>query len=118
MTDIERLQIRLGLEADQDVDLLNELLVSSESAIMARRFPFKWTIPPDFPPQYNDLKLRIAADLYNKRGAEGQLIHSENGTQRSYESAWISESLLREVTPVVGVVRNANAGTEQTNVCL
>ena len=55
-------------------------------------------------PQYLDLQYRIAIDLYNKTGAEGETSHSENGVSRSYESSWISQQLLNEVTPMCGVL--------------
>jgi len=55
-------------------------------------------------PRYLDLQYRIAMDLYNKTGAEGELSHSENGISRGYESSWISQQLLNEVTPFVGIV--------------
>jgi hypothetical protein len=42
--------------------------------------------------------------MYNKLGVEGQTSHSENGVSRSYSSASVSEELLREITPKVGVV--------------
>ncbi len=105
MTNIEKLQLRLRLSAGQDEDLLAELLSSAEAAIMARRFPFGYDDDTEMPEQYSDLQLRIAMDLYNKIGAEGQLSHSENGVQRTYESSWISESLLAEVVPKVGVAK-------------
>lgn len=55
-------------------------------------------------PQYLDLQYRCAIDLYNKTGAEGQISHSENGISRTWESSWISEELLSDVVPMVGVV--------------
>ena len=42
--------------------------------------------------------------MISKRGAEGETSHSENGVSRSYASAGVSEELLREITPKVGVV--------------
>ena len=33
-------------------------------------------------------------EVYAKAGAEGQTGHSENGINRSYDSAWISPKLL------------------------
>jgi hypothetical protein len=45
----------------------------------------------------------IAAFLLNKRGAEGQTSHSENGVSRSYEGATIPPSMLADITPFVGV---------------
>ena len=99
MTILERLKMRTG-EADET--LLSDCLDSARNAILARRFPYQeW--PEDVPTQYVDLQFRIALDLYNKIGAEGQLGHSENGVSRSFESSWISYQLLREVTPLVGV---------------
>lgn len=96
-----RLRMRTG---EQDDRLLLDCLDSAKAAILARRFPFgEW--PNELEVRYQDLQYRIALDLYNKIGAEGQLSHSENGISRVYESSWISEQLLREVTPMVGTLR-------------
>lgn len=96
---LERLKMRTG---EKDETLLSDCLTSAKNAILARRFPYReW--PKEVPCQYSDLQFRIALDLYNKIGAEGQLGHSENGVSRTFESSWISEQLLREVTPLVGV---------------
>lgn len=105
MTGIARLRLRLGIGAEQETDLLKELLNSAEKAIMARRFPFGYDEDEELPECYEDLQIRIAMDMYNRMGAEGQMSHSENGVQRTYESSWISESLLNEVVPVVGVLK-------------
>lgn len=56
-------------------------------------------------PQYEDLQLRIAEDMYNRIGASGQLSHSENGISRSWGSEWVSEQLLQEITPYVGILK-------------
>lgn len=99
MTELERMKLRTN-EADENV--LNDCLESAKNAILARRYPFsEW--PESLPIQFADLQVRIALDLYNKIGAEGQMSHSENGVSRTYESSWISEQLLQEVTPLVGV---------------
>ena len=110
-TKMRRLQIRLGLAQDAETEMLSELLSSAESAIMARRYPFGYSEDAELPTQYEDLQIRIAMDLYNRMGAEGQMSHSENGVQRTYESSWISESLLNEIVPMVGTGRN-NADVE------
>lgn len=49
--------------------------------------------------KYLTTQIKMAIELYNKRGAEGQVAHSENGISRSYEKADISDSLLSQVTP-------------------
>lgn len=98
---LERLKLRT---AEPDETILVDCLESAKSAIMSRRWPYQeW--PEEIEPQYVDLQYRIALDLYNKTGAEGEIVHSENGVSRSYESSWISEQLLREVVPMVGVLK-------------
>lgn len=51
--------------------------------------------------KFLNIQLQIAIELFNKRGAEGQTSHSENGISRGYEVANISPSLLARITPVV-----------------
>lgn len=83
--------------------LLQDLLESAKSAILARRFPFgEW--PDELETKYLDLQFRIALDLYAKIGAEGQTGHTENSISRQWESSWISAELLQEVTPMCGSV--------------
>lgn len=118
MTILERLILRTE---ESDEAILTDCAESAKNAILARRFPYgDWptreveTVDEDgnvtvteetyLEPRFLDLQYRIALDLYNKMGAEGQLTHSENGISRSFESSWISEQLLAEVTPYCGVV--------------
>lgn len=101
MDNFERLRLRTG---EQNDPVLLDCLESAKAAILARRFPFgDW--PDELESQYTDLQYRIALDLYNKDGAEGELSHTENGISRGYESSWISEQLLQEVTPMVGSLK-------------
>lgn len=89
---------------ESDDALLLDCLENAKCAILARRFPYgDW--PDELETRYKNLQFRIALDLYNKIGAEGQMSHSENGISRTYESSWISEQLLREVTPMVGALK-------------
>lgn len=98
MDNLLRLKLRTG---EQDEAILSDCLESAKAAIMSRRFPYQeW--PDEVETRYLDLQFRIAMDIYNKSGAEGEIAHSENGVSRSFESSWISESLLQEVTPMVG----------------
>jgi hypothetical protein len=101
MTQLERLKIRITEKVNDDE--LEDILDSAKAVILSRRFPFsEW--PDDVEPKYKDLQIRIAVEMFNKRGAEGETAHSENGVSRSYASANVSEDLLREITPKVGVV--------------
>jgi hypothetical protein len=101
MTPLERLKVRIP-ENKNDLELA-EFLESAKAIILSRRFPFGEQ-PEKLEKKYEDLQVRIAVELYNKRGVEGQTSHSENGVSRSYASANVSEDLLREITPKAGVV--------------
>ena len=101
MTQLERLKIRIKENAS-DTEL-EDLLESAKAVILSRRFPFGGQ-PAEIEDKYKDLQIRIAVEMYNKQGAEGETSHSENGISRSYSSASVSEELLMEITPKAGVV--------------
>ena len=101
MTQLERIKIRITEKVD-DVEL-EDILESAKAVILSRRFPFGEQ-PTEIEERYKDLQIRIAVEMFNKRGAEGETAHSENGVSRSYSSASVSEELLREITPKAGVV--------------
>jgi hypothetical protein len=103
MTQLERLKIRITEKViDQE---LEDILESAKAVILSRRFPFgeRHNIG-ELEDKYKDLQVRIAVEMFNKRGAEGETAHSENGVSRSYSSASVSEELLREITPKVAIV--------------
>ncbi len=101
MDNLERLKLRTN---EPDEAVLKDCLESAKSAIMARRYPFQeW--PEELESRYLDLQFRVALDLYNKIGAEGQTGHSENGISRTWTDGWVSEELLREVTPLAGRIK-------------
>lgn len=99
MTSIQRLKLRTG---EESCDMLYELLDSAEQIILSRRYPYG-EYPNVFPKRYEDLKIRIAEDMYNRIGAAGQLTHNENGISRTWGSEWVSEQLLQEIVPLAGV---------------
>ena len=101
MTQLERLKKRIPEEPDDGV--LEDVLESAKNIILGRRYPFdEW--PEDVEPRYQDLQIRIAVDMYNRIGAEGQIAHSENGISRSWGEEWVSGQLLREIVPYAGVI--------------
>ena len=101
MTQLERLKIRIT-ENTTDEEL-EDILESAKAVILSRRFPFG-ELPDEIESRYKDLQIRIAVEMFSKRGAEGEVAHSENGISRTYASANVSEELLREITPKGGVV--------------
>ena len=104
MTQAEKLKLLKAMvgESDPEAVLLAYLNIAG-SKIINRAYPFG-TDEPEVPTRYDFLHCEIAAYLLNKRGAEGQTGHSENGISRSYESADVPESMLSAVTPMVGVI--------------
>lgn len=105
MAAIDRLKTRLGEGVGATDALLTDLLETAKAAILARRYPFEETDGRELDYRYEDLQVRIAIDLYNKMGAEGQIMHNENNIQRTWQSSWISDDLLREVVPMAGVFK-------------
>ena len=76
MDQLERLKIRIT-ENTNDNELV-DILESAKAVILSRRFPFgEW--PAEIEDKYKDLQIRIAVEMFNKRGAEGETAHSENG---------------------------------------
>lgn len=51
--------------------------------------------------KYLSTQISIAIEIYNKRGAEGQTSHVENGLHRNYEKGHISDSLISRITPMI-----------------
>ena len=105
MTQPEKLTLIKAMVGSSDTDdVLLAYLDIAGSKILNRAYPYG-TEETEVPARYDFLQCEIAAYLLNKRGAEGQTSHSENGISRSYESADVPESLLGAVTPTVGVLR-------------
>ena len=103
MAQLDDLKILLGKADDTEDGLLSLLLTLAGQKILDRAYPFDSTVVI-VPDRFLGKQLEIAVFLYSKRGAEGQTAHSENGINRSYESADVPESLMRGVTPYVGGV--------------
>ena len=109
MTDSDKLalcRVMVGQPATADGwsdDVLNAYLTIAGKKIIERRYPYDESVT-EVPARYGYLQCEIATYLLNKRGAEGETSHSENGINRAYESASVPESMLRDVTPVCGVI--------------
>lgn len=104
MTNDEKITALKAMVGDTDTDdVLLVYLKMAGQKIINRAYPYKPDIA-EVPPQYDTLQVEIAAYMLNKRGAEGQLSHSENGISRSYENGDIPVSMLKQVTPYVGII--------------
>lgn len=104
--ELERLKEIVG-DGDGD-SVLQNYLQQAGDAILNRLYPYlsddeyaAMTVPE----RYSMKKVRIAAYLMNKRGAEGESRHSENGVDRTYRSSDIPPDLLYDILPMVGIPR-------------
>ena len=106
MTNEEKITSLAALISPDTADekLLSQYVILSEGIVLNRRYPFGAPEDAKVPAQYEHIQLQIALELFSKRGAEGQTEHDENGIARKYESADISPTLLRRITPIVGSV--------------
>lgn len=82
---------------------LNVYLSLAKDKILKRIYPYDDT-QSEIPTRYDTLQCEIAAYLWNKRGAEGEVQHNENGINRTYEKADVPESMMAGVLPFAGVV--------------
>jgi hypothetical protein len=104
MTQAEKLQLLKAMVGESDTEeVLLAYLNLAGGKIINRAYPYN-PEATEVPKRYEFLQCEIASYLLNKRGAEGQTGHSENGISRSYESADVPESMLGAVTPMVGVL--------------
>ena len=105
MTDTEKLTYLRAMVGGSDTDeVLFTYLVVAGKKIIARAYPYDDTVT-EVPDKYDTLQCEIAAYLLNKRGAEGQTQHTENGISRQYENADVPSSMLKVVTPHCGVIK-------------
>lgn len=88
----------------EEAAVLDHCLSSAGDLILNQMYPFGYEEGAQVPARYQRLQVRIAVELWAKRGAEGETSHTENGTQRVYEAADVSPSLLRQILPFCGGV--------------
>ena len=99
---LNKLRLMVGANESEDA-LLLMYLTDAENAIRNRLYPMEDT-EMIIPARYESRMVEIAAYLYNKRGAEGETSHSENGISRSYESGSIPTSMLSDIIPYGSVI--------------
>lgn len=102
MTDAEKLnKLMTMLDDDVSTNVANTFLEAAEKAVINLAFPFG-DGSEVMPEKYEEVQIEIAAYLISKRGAEGEVSHSEGGVSRTYESADIPLALRTRITPKAG----------------
>ena len=100
---IEEKIIEFGAAIAPDVaenSVLESELMAAETMILNKMYPFGYPDEAVIPTRYERLQIKLAVELYNQRGAEGQSSHSENGTSRT----WGTSRILAQIVPHVGSV--------------
>ena len=104
MTHDEKLTALKAMVGGSDTDeVLSAYLNLAGGRIIAKAYPYNSEVT-EVPAQYHYLQVEIAAYMLNKRGAEGQTSHTENGITRQYENADVRASMLKAITPYCGVI--------------
>lgn len=103
MTTSEKVATTKALANDDTLtdDLVTVYLNKAESAIRNRMYPF--SMPAEnftVPSKYEMLQCELACRYISRRGGEGELVHNENGINRTYGSVNDSD-LLSEVMQVI-----------------
>lgn len=99
---------------DEDKNILTTATGETDSAVLSAYFSFaesemRYHLYPfstgteTIPERYHDRVLEIAIYKLNKRGAEGEISHTEGGVQRQYENPETPADMYRGIHPYVGV---------------
>lgn len=104
-TNIERLKTRIPEASDAE---LNDVLESAKDAILSRCFVSLGSATEEDKTAaltlHNEKVLEAAVVIYNMRGAEGQVSHSENGVSRTFADNGGLKAILEKITPRGAVV--------------
>ena len=103
MTDTEKLTMLKAMTGEKDESVLSTYLSIAGNKVLKRAYPFDSTVTV-VPDRYAYNQVEIAAYLVNKRGAEGETAHSENGISSSYEDGDVPPTLLREIVPCASLI--------------
>ena len=99
---ITRVKTLLGNDEEATDTLVAVYLDDAKEAILNRRYPFGASYDAEVPKQYENAQCKLAARYFLRRGAEGELIHNEDGVHRHYGSVQ-DEDILMEVMQIAKV---------------
>lgn len=100
MVESDKILMLQSITEETNAQILSIYLDMAKDAILTRLYPFG--VPSEIdglPEEYDMRQVNIAAFLLNKRGAEGEVGHKENGVDRSYNVNGIPLSFLSGIVP-------------------
>lgn len=103
MTDAEKQAMLTTITGETSTSVLATYLTLAEGTVLRKAFPYG-TGEEEMPEKYDRTQVEIAAYMLQKRGAEGETAHSENGVTRYYSDGDIPAALLRRIMPMGDVL--------------
>lgn len=102
MTDNRLFNLKVMLDPAPSDDVCLAYLDFAKDKILDKMYPFG--IPDevdDVPRKYWTRQCEIATLMYLKRGAEGELTHTENGITRQYANGDVPREYLKDIPSFV-----------------
>lgn len=90
----------MGVDGSVPDATIHAYLGIARETILGLRNPFS-SDPSgeEWETRYDGLQCEMAVDMYSRRGAEGEVSHSENGVSRTWEGSGVSRHLVERVVP-------------------
>lgn len=108
---MEQLELLQTMTDEDDDSILQAYLDNAKQIILNKLYPYIEydnsgnEILHEMPQRYVGLQTRMASYFLNKRGAEGERQHNENGVYRIYGASDVPEDMLREIVPFGKVLK-------------
>lgn len=103
MTDTTMREMLSETSGEDSIQILDCYIELAKDVILRKMYPFG-TSKTTIPDKYRTIQFEIACYLINKRGGEGETSHNESSVSRTYESAYVPESMLKQITSYVSLV--------------
>ena len=108
MTEAEKLamlKVLVNSRFSSEDAMLTSYLALAADKILNKAYPYETVT--EVPARYHYLQVEIAAYMVDKKGADYQTSHSENGITRTYESPDVPPSMLKSIIPHCGAIGHA-----------
>lgn len=105
MTRDEMIKQVSEMAEERDLSAVGYYLDNAAEVILNQMYPFNesWETEdgssPTVPARYQNVQMRIAVIFLNKRGADGESMHIENGINRHYSTTDVPADLRRQIVP-------------------
>ena len=102
----KRTMLNSMMEESESDEILDVYLELARQKVLNRMYPFREDFDGlEVPTKYESIQIKVANYMLNKRGAEGQIQHIENGIHRNYGAADIPDGMLSEIVPYCQAIR-------------